>query len=180
VRVYILAGGHSHRFGSDKARAVVGGAELIVSVARALEPVARTITVVAGRAGAYDDLGLRTVGDVIPARGPLGGLLTALEDAGDDGWLLLSSCDWMGLRREWLVRLLEARRDGMQVVAYRGSRYQPLLALYHHSLLAEARRAVQGNDRSLQTFIENANTVGLALPREWSTARNVNRPGDIE
>ena len=58
VPVYILAGGRSRRFGRDKARATTGGAALVVRLAELLTPVAQSITVIAGRPGAYDDLGL--------------------------------------------------------------------------------------------------------------------------
>ncbi len=55
--VYILAGGKSRRFGSDKARAEAKGVAVIVRVAEALASIAGTVTVVADRAGRYDDLG---------------------------------------------------------------------------------------------------------------------------
>src|SRR4051794_14706591 len=74
---YILAGGQSQRFGSDKARAPLDGKPLIVHVAESLKPIASSVTVVAKDFGEYDDLGLVSIGDLQPGLGPMGGLLTA-------------------------------------------------------------------------------------------------------
>ncbi len=78
---YVLAGGKSRRFGSDKARAMLAGQPLLLHVARQLEPVCSCVWVVAQRAGQYDDLGLPTLGDLALGLGPLAGLQTALSHA---------------------------------------------------------------------------------------------------
>ena len=83
--IYILAGGRSSRFGSDKARAVLDGEPLIKRVARMAMPIAESTTIVADRTGKYDDLGLRSIADDPPHLGPLGGLAAALGIAEKDG-----------------------------------------------------------------------------------------------
>ncbi len=80
IRVYILSGGYSSRFGSDKARVRIGGRELIRSVADELRSIG-PITVVADSFGKYGDLGLNTVGDIWPHLGPMGGLLSSILHA---------------------------------------------------------------------------------------------------
>src|SRR4051812_40718043 len=101
---YILAGGKSERFGSDKARAVLEGKPLVVRVAESLMPIASSVTVVAREDDQYGDLELRTVGDLQPGLGPMGGLLTALTlDAGP--WVLIAACDLVGIQRAWLESL---------------------------------------------------------------------------
>lgn len=179
VPAYVLAGGRSRRFGTDKARAVVGGVPMIVVVARMLGAATTGLTVVARRHGAYDDLGLRTIGDVVESRGPLGGLLSAMEDMPRPGWLLLSSCDWLGLRSEWLNRLVNARTQNDEIVAFRGLRVEPLLALYHTRLAPRVRERVGREDRSLQSLIASARTRFLEAPRDWDSLVNVNRTRDV-
>ena len=49
VPAYILSGGRSSRFGSDKARALAAGKPLILHAADTVAPVAASITVVADR-----------------------------------------------------------------------------------------------------------------------------------
>ncbi|MDH3217714.1 MAG: molybdenum cofactor guanylyltransferase, partial [Candidatus Krumholzibacteria bacterium] len=147
LAVYILAGGRSTRFGRDKATFEVQGTPMIVHLAQTFAPLARSVTVVAAGAGVYEHLGLRTIGDVIEGKGPVGGLLTALQDhrnqirvAGAregynfrEGWILVSACDWVGVRTDWVNKLTAQRHDGAQAVVFRAQRFEPLLGLYHTS-----------------------------------------------
>jgi molybdopterin-guanine dinucleotide biosynthesis protein A len=178
VPVYILAGGVSRRFGSDKARALHNGVPLLVGVASALEPVADTTTVIAARDGVYEDLGFRSIGDVVACKGPLGGLLTALADCGGDGWLFLCACDWVGLRSEWARVLMGARTRGAHAVAYRTVRYEPLFALYHTSIQPAVGQALGAGKLAMQELLLRARTVGLTPPEDWDAATNLNRPLD--
>lgn len=93
--LYILAGGRSSRFGSDKARAELGGRPLVRRIADALAPVADPVRVVAGPPGGYADLGFVTIADRRPDLRPLAGLEMALLDRQQlcgTGWLILCSC----------------------------------------------------------------------------------------
>jgi molybdopterin-guanine dinucleotide biosynthesis protein A len=185
VPAYILAGGASARFGQNKARQPVRGQPLILHLVRALEPVTRSLTVVASRADQYADLGLRTVEDEVPGQGPVGGLATALADlsaAGDSDWLLLAPCDVLGLQQAWveqLVRVAASATAGERVVAFRDRRWQPLPALYHRDLLPAARQSVRQGRLALWRLIEQAPNVGLPLPGDWERALRVNRPEDL-
>jgi molybdopterin-guanine dinucleotide biosynthesis protein A len=176
VPLYILAGGDSRRFGSDKARALRDGVPLLVGVARRLHPIASRITVVAARAGAYDDLGFRTIGDVVPRKGPLGGLLAAIEDCGRDQWLFLAACDWVGIRASWARRLLDHRAESTQAIAYKSDRYEPLFALYHTSLRDAVAARIEADRLEMRDLFSEAVTVNLHPPRGWDDALNVNRP----
>jgi len=176
VPVYILAGGGSRRFGSDKARALHNGVPLLVGVATALEPIADATTVIAARDGVYEDLGLRTIGDVIARKGPLGGLHTAIADRGGDGWLFLCACDWVGLQTVWARVLMNARTRGAHVVAYGTERYDPLFALYHTSIRPAVSQALGAGRLAMQDLLLRARTVGVEPPAGWDTATNLNRP----
>jgi molybdopterin-guanine dinucleotide biosynthesis protein A len=178
VPVYILAGGHSRRFGTDKARAAHQGVPLLVGVARALEPVSSSTTVVAAYQGAYEDLGLKTIGDVVPDKGPLGGLLTAIKDCGEDQWLFLCACDWVGIRVEWVQALLERRTQDAQAVVYKSDRYEPLFALYHTSIRATVFGLVATDRLETRNVFGEAVTVALPPPDGWDEAVNLNRPPD--
>jgi len=178
IPVYILAGGKSRRYGSDKARALRAGEPLIVRVARELERIASRTTVVAGRAGDYDDFGLRTIGDVVPDKGPMGGLLTAIEDCGEEDWLLLVACDWVGIRAGWVRLLLESRQDSSQAVVFRSDRNEPLFSLYHTSILDVTRRQIEAGRLAMQEVIERVAAVVVPAPDGWSDVLNLNEPPD--
>ena len=178
VPVYILAGGRSRRFGSDKARALVGDRPLIARVAGELEAVASSVRVVARFPGKYDDLGLSTIGDSVPGKGPMGGLLAALEDAAPAPWVFLAACDQVGLRVGWARELLGWRRDDLRAVVYRSDRFHPLFAVYHRDLMEELRRRMRRGDLKMQHLFEAVPTRVLPVPEGWEELVNLNRPGD--
>ena len=176
VPVYLLAGGRSRRYGSDKARALVGGQPLLARVARQLEAIASTVRVVARVPGSYDDLGLATIADSIPGKGPMGGLLTALEDAAPAPWVFLAACDQSGFAVAWALRLLNARRDGVRAVVYRSDRFHPLFAAYHLELMDELRRRIGRGDLKMQRLLEAVPARVLPVPEGWEGLVNWNRP----
>lgn len=176
---YVLSGGCSSRFGSDKARAILGGTPLLVRVAELLREALGTAPTVIGReAGAYTDFGLRTVVDLRPGEGPLAGLEAALDDT-PLPWVLLTSCDLVGLRSSWVDILLEGCEAG-PAVAFNDGRWQPLFALYHRDLLDDARRHLDAGQRAMWRFLDDIGAVAIEAPAGWSEVVSVNRPEDLE
>ncbi|MGV8042644.1 MAG: NTP transferase domain-containing protein [Thermoanaerobaculaceae bacterium] len=176
--VYVLAGGRSSRFGGDKATALLAGVPLLSRVVSMAAPLARRITVVADRQGKYESLGLRTIADPLPGRGPLGGLLAALADVGE-GWALVLPCDLWVLRGEWIGRLLAARRPGSRVVVFRGARWEPMPGLYHAAARAEVAAAVERGELTLWRLYARVQTEAVALPESWPELAQVNSPPDL-
>jgi len=174
---YILAGGRSSRFGSDKARALLDGEPLLCRVARSLGD--RPVTVVATSPGAYEDLGLRTIADPRPGLGPLGGLEAALRDRGA-GWILLAACDLLGLDPRWLADLERARGEA-PAVAFRGGHWEPMPALYHTDLLeaVQARLALEPRARALHALLEAEGAASLRVPGGWRSVRSINTREDL-
>lgn len=130
LRAYILAGGRSSRFGSDKARATVDNIPLIVRLQKSIaRNVNSQILVIANQVDAYRDLGLATLADDVQHLGPLSGIATALKhfqhtptlaenstlyendrrlqisDHIASKWCLILSCDLLEWHNEWLVCL---------------------------------------------------------------------------
>lgn len=183
VLAYILAGGKSSRFGSDKARARIepGGQALICRVADAVRPLASPI-VIADQPGRYADLGLATIGDLTPGLGPLGGLQTALHHCRAEShilpvqWLLLLSCDLVNLEPRWLEDLLAARQEDSDAVAYRDACWEPLCALYHTRLYDEVNRRIQEHQLAMQALLNAVRTRALPRPPRWAHA---NTPDEL-
>ncbi len=180
IPAYILAGGRSSRFGSDKARAIYHGRPLIQHVADLLSPVATEITVVADQNDKYQALGLRTICDLNPGRGPLAGLHAALTDLPvSDPWLLLCSCDAIVIRRPWLERLTNQINDPYQAIAFRSERWQPLPGLYARNALPHVERILDSDNRSMQRLLDHLDTAAVALPADWPEHWQVNSPADL-
>lgn len=185
VPCYILAGGHSSRFGSNKALARADGLELLLHMVRAVQPVSNAVTLVGRSQGQYDQLGLcRTIGDTVADLGPVGGLATALADlapqqAAKGPWLLLCPCDVLGLQTAWLQTLLKGRHPDHLAVAFKGQRWEPLPGLYHVDALPAVQAAIDQGQLSLWRTLQRCSPAALPLPEQWEQARRVNRPEDL-
>jgi len=181
IDFYILAGGRSSRFGGDKSRALLDGRPLIARVAAKVGERARSVTVVSEAAEKFADLGLRTIGDVQPGLGPLGGLETALKDLPRDAaWLGLVSCDLVKLEAGWIDGLLDHRREGARAVAFRDAHgWQPLVALYHRAVLEVVEARLRAEARSMRGLLDPVDAVAVALPRDWPAVLQVNTREDL-
>lgn len=181
--VYIMAGGKSSRFGSDKARALLHGTPLLIYVAQALKNRSQSLTVVAESSGSYDDLGYPTIGDMTPGLGPLGGLQTALhhckntthEHPSSDGWFLFTSCDMMGLQADWVDMLWAGRVSGKLAVAFGPEPWDSLFALYHIDLEAEIEQRIAQQQRAMWRMME-ANAQAVPHPMGWDRVSSINTP----
>lgn len=175
---YVIAGGASRRFGTDKARAVHDGRTLLEGAAGVLRDVGVPVTVVCAPGRTYEDLGLRCIEDLRPGDGPLSALHAALTDRAD-GWVALVACDLVGARPEWL-RVLAERAGDAPAVAFRAvGIWQPVFALYSTELLPEVERRL---DRGLLAARRLLDDVALAVdpPPGFSRMRSVDTPQALD
>lgn len=108
---YVLCGGASRRMGRDKALVEVDGTAMARRVADALRAAgADRVVAVGGDADALTGRGLHVVPDRWPGEGPLGGLITALDDAGGSaGVAVVLACDLTAPDPAAIARLVEHR-----------------------------------------------------------------------
>jgi molybdenum cofactor guanylyltransferase len=159
---YVLAGGGSTRFGQDKALAEIGGRTMLLRMHELLGRVAGNVTVIAAPEK-YASLRVKCVADRWPGEGPLGGILTALEDAGarneKSEWNLIISCDMPFLTQDWLRFLAtRAAKSNAQVVfPHSASGPEPLCACWRTGAAAKLRSGFERGVRKV--------TEGIALLR---------------
>jgi molybdenum cofactor guanylyltransferase len=168
VGAYVLAGGGSTRFGSDKALAKLGGRPMLarmlglVDYAVSCEELACK-SVVIGAAEKYDTVWALCVGDRWPGEGPLGGIATALlhtrETQPNCEWNLIVSCDMPFLTAEWLRFLVErATKSAAQVVVPHSAHGpEPLCACWRTDALEMLQAAFERGVRKV--------TQGISLLR---------------
>lgn len=181
--VYILGGGRSRRFGSDKARAELGGVPLIVRILESVEPFATEIWAVADRPDKYQDLGLKTLEDRTKDCGPLGGIQAALEHliaTQEAPCCLVLCCDLVDIQQGWVEQLLTARTDESWVVAFREQRWQPFPGLYDPRLLPQVEERLARGQLSLQGLCDAVPSLGLKLPDSWPEVAQVNTQEELE
>jgi molybdopterin-guanine dinucleotide biosynthesis protein A len=132
---YVLAGGASSRFGQDKALIEVGGKPMLARMCELLRGVVDEVNVVAP-AEKYLSISVKSVVDLWPGEGPLGGIVTALLNTRKSDpqceWNLIVGCDMPFLTREWLAYLAEStlKSSAQVVLPHSAHGPEPLCACY--------------------------------------------------
>lgn len=182
LHAYILAGGQSRRFGSDKARAHFDGRPLIRRIADRIKPHVHSVTVVADVRNKYADLGLTTIADHQPGLGPIGGLATAIDHLvahSGGGWLLLCSCDLIDPEPTLIHRLSEAIAPGRKAIAFKAHRWEPMFALYCRSIRPDIHRAIADDRLAMQQLLDRASATPVTLPEGSSALAQANTPAEL-
>ena len=188
---YILAGGGSRRFGRDKALAEVGGFPMLRRMIGLLQSVAKNVKVVGAREK-YAQFEKKMVSDGWPGEGPLGGIITALQDSALEAerseWNLIVSCDMPFLTAEWLAFLCQrAAKSGAQVVVPHSMHGpEPLCACYRTDAAGALRSVFESGIRKVTQGLQHVTTEVLD-EADWkrfdSAGRlfwNMNTPADYE
>lgn len=131
AEAYLLAGGMSRRFGSDKARYLIQGVPMIKLMHDRLMAQFPKVTVIAKESGLYDDLGCVTVSDDDPTHAPIVGIVAALKLSRTE-WTFVAACDLPYLDATTIEYLWE-HRDRAGVVPETDGQLHPLSAFYHRS-----------------------------------------------
>lgn len=154
LKAVILCGGKSSRFGSDKARALVGGVPQLVRIVGVLrscglEPIAQ-----ADVAGKYGDLGIMTRADKQPGQGPLGGIATALTELkGCD--VLVLTCDMPFVGAASLLPLIEAHKNCQKNIFYGSDTdVQPFPGIFSQSALSQIQSQLRLERLGVKECIE--------------------------
>jgi len=145
---YILVGGASSRFGSDKAFAEIGGKTMAGRMVDVLRGVMVHGVWLIGNAVKYRDLGAECIPDLWPGEGPLGGILTALRHTASlprfetSDYNLIISCDLPFLNLKWLEELLfrAFESDAQVVVPQSAVGLEPLCAVWRTDALSAVQR----------------------------------------
>ncbi len=183
---FILAGGASSRMGTDKARLSLGGKQFVERIACALAPISRSVSIV-GASYETEALRLRTVPDVYPQWGALGGLHAALHACTSE-WAAVVACDLPFVTGEIFVRLASLGENFDAVIPVQtDGRAQPLCALYRRApCLAVARELIESGERRPRDLLQKVNTRWVATT-ELADLRdaqlfflNINTPEDYE
>lgn len=184
----ILAGGHSSRFGSNKALFAPHGEPLISKAAGLLRPLTGEVLVSASpaHAGTYDFLGLEIVEDLHPDSGPLGGLEALLQRCSTP-WLLVLTCDMPFVDSDALLTMIrhalqpQGHHHGVfpRALAWRrcdGS-ISPFPLLIEQDALAILQDRIRAGKLSMKGLLCAVDTCYITSPSDRLLS-NINRPED--
>lgn len=182
-KALVLAGGSSRRMGRDKATLEIDGRQQLVRAVTMLQAHFDQVLVSSRREQARDPLRAQfeQLFDAYENLGPLAGILTALESAPAEPWLILA-CDLPRVDSDTIAYLL-ANIDGSSVAtAYRSSYDdlpEPLCAVWMPSSIEVIRAAVAEGVNCPRKILIRANATLLSQPVAGALD-NVNTPADLE
>lgn len=174
---FILVGGASRRFGSDKAAALLDGIPLVQRAANLLRGSGWSVHLVGSAARDYRVDDALWVTDEEPGRGPAAALAACLRRART--WALVLAVDMPWVTPDLLANLASRRvsQDPL-AICFRdaGGRRHPFPGLYHRDLLSVPGGVQPG---SMQAILDRERTLLLDLDGLEGALRNANRPEDL-
>jgi molybdopterin-guanine dinucleotide biosynthesis protein A len=172
----VLVGGTSRRMGRPKALIEVDGSPMVVSVVAALSAGGCAPVRLIGSVGLPDDFGYPVVEDRWPGEGPLGGVITAMIDAGGD--VVVAACDLPDLDAGTVRAIRDARRaDEADAVVATTDRFEPALARWNHRALDQLMAIFATGERALHVALGHLDIVEVAV--DPGAMRNVNTPDEL-
>lgn len=187
LTVAINAGGQSARMGTDKAFVEILGQPLIEHVIERVSGLGQAETIlVSNRPDDYAHLGLPMVGDVLPDKGSLGGIYTALYHS-QTPYTLVVACDMPFLNPALLRTMIDlCAGDQYDIIVPRVEGYpQGLHAVYSQRCMEPIRARLDADrlkvigfyDQVRVRYIDEAEYA--PLDPDGLAFRNINTPEEL-
>jgi molybdopterin-guanine dinucleotide biosynthesis protein A len=165
MTISILCGGKSSRMKTEKGLVLYQKKAFIEHVIDAVLPISNTIQLISNTSD-YDYLGYAIVNDLVPEKGPLGGIYTALVHSETENNLILS-CDIPLISTEILLELIEKHKVDFEISVFKDEdKIHPLIGMYSKKLVPILKKALDENKLKMMDFISNSNHQLFAIDKE--------------
>jgi molybdopterin-guanine dinucleotide biosynthesis protein A len=185
LTVAILAGGKSSRMGTDKSFVRVLGKPLIEDILDRVHGLGAETILITNQPAHYAYLGVPLFTDVLPEKGALGGLYTALYHSSQPHTLCVA-CDMPFVIKPLLDHLIALIPDGDAIVPRLGKEAEPFRAIYARACLEPIRAALEAGKMRIISFFPEVRVrfvdeaeIDRFDPQHLSFF-NVNTPADLE
>jgi len=180
-----MAGGKSSRMGTDKSFITLSGKPMVEHVLEKVRDLADELIIISNKPNQYKHLALPTYPDLIPEKGPLGGLYTALYRSSKPH-VLIVACDMPWLNRRLLNYMISIRMQADVIVPRWTDHPEPLHAIYSKDCLPAIKSRLIGGELKMVSFYDDTkvhyvqrNEIAHFDPDGRSFA-NVNTPKDLQ
>lgn len=189
VSSIVLAGGKSSRFGHNKVFKTIGDRLLLELVVNTVAPLSQEVILVGASqnvlAQSEEHPEVRTVGDVLQGKGPLGGIYSGLLVSNSFHNLVVAS-DMPFLNPALLLYMINISADFDVSVVRVGDLEEPLHAIYTKSCIKPIENLLRKSDLSIhrlfplvRTRYVEADEVERFDPDHLSIF-NINTHGDLQ
>lgn len=161
IEAFVLAGGQSSRMGQDKGLMPLRGKPMVSYVIQTLQRAGLPVRIIAHHP-AYKKFNLPLYKDSVVEKGPMGGLLTALENTTAD-LVLLVGCDMPLISIEMIHYLISSVDSEHLVLSVVEDKPNPLFSLYPRTLIAEVRKQIMADQLRMIRFAETSEKTVLRV-----------------
>lgn len=174
----ILAGGKSSRFGRDKSLLTLDGGRLIDRLAAQCRTVCGEVLILCGGKEKFHIEGVPELPDLIPGKGPLGGIYTGMSKSDAELFLVLA-CDMPRFDPELAGRMLRECAAGYEAcVPKNGERLEPLCAVYRKTVLPKIQGMLDRGEYQMRMLFPQIRTCYLEDVCPADIFYNINYPSD--
>jgi len=185
ITAIILAGGKSGRMGEDKSFVDFCGRPLIEILIDKLSPLFKDLIIITNQAHLYRKYEIKTHQDILPDRGPLGGIYTGLTYS-KDKYNFILACDMPFLNQELIQYMLGKINDYDVIIPEYNNRLQPLCAIYSKNCIPPIENELNKNNLKIIDFFSQVK-VRIITKKEIATFDtegkcfvNINTPQDYQ
>ena len=152
ISAFILIGGKSERFGSEKWRANINGKSVLDRIWDACMHFEERVVIGKEKPKNFKK---PFICDQLEIQAPINGLYTAIQHTEHD-WIQLVSCDIPLIEADVFQMLWNSNaQESDIVIPFSNNRYQVTCALYHKRTLNYLESAINKNNFSLLSLIKN-------------------------
>jgi molybdenum cofactor guanylyltransferase len=152
----ILAGGLSSRMGRDKALIQLDKHTMIEKIIALIRPFCDELLISANK-NKYKDFGYEIIKDKHKRIGPLGGIISCLNESSHELNIIIS-CDTPNISGKTILKLLQESKNYDITLPCYNNRCEPLIAVYNRNCVEKLELMANSSSYKLQTIINNLNS----------------------
>jgi molybdopterin-guanine dinucleotide biosynthesis protein A len=147
----ILIGGTGSRFGSDKATLTLDGEYITTILYNRLKTLFTEVSFVSNQQHNLHGIGVKYLVDIIPKKGTLGGLYTALKFSREQ-YCFVTACDLPFIDVD-LIQILWSQSNGEDIITPSWfNNLEPLATFYHKNCLTAIEEVFHIDEKMVKSF----------------------------
>jgi molybdopterin-guanine dinucleotide biosynthesis protein A len=181
ISAYILCGGKSSRMQTEKGLVKYKNKAFIQWVIDAVEPITKNIFLVTDNQD-YAVLGYPLIPDEYKAKGPVGGIFSALNQSETDNNLILS-CDIPNISTSVIQNYLMNNKEANKDVTFLSDddNSYPLIAIYNKRVASKFLEAISSDKLKLVSLLSELECQKIKVKTEdFKALKNINTREELE
>ena len=147
----ILSGGKSTRMKTDKAFLKLGPKAMIEELTSRIEKKFSKLMIIANDREKYMKFGMEVTGDIMPDKGPLGGIYTGLVKS-ESFYNFIFSCDAPFVNPDLIDYMISKAKDFDIIIPRWKDKFEPLHAIYSKNCIEAIENQLAKNDLKIINF----------------------------